>query len=534
MTEFLRKAPFVRLILPFIVGLILGFNFQLVHFIILWFVYITFILAFGFVMLRKISGNYKCQQFYGFIINLFLIGSGAFMAQYQVNRYSNQYLPTDKKIEITCLLADYPEERANSYKCIVKVYHYTANNFLISFDHKVMLYFQKSKTIEALKAGDIVRAKSWIAEIRKKINPSPGFDYGAYMVKQGIVYQGYTDSLSWKIIERDQLNVINKLAIQCREKLLDTYRNVGFTGRELGVISALTIGYKADLDADIKQAYTAAGAMHILAVSGMHVGLIYIVLGWILQFLKRIKKGKIMKGIVVIVMVWFYTLLAGLSPSVMRASVMITFLSFGQMADRKLNVYNSLALAAFLLLAINPYDLMDVGFQLSFLAVIGIVALYPLINNWVSSHKIVNEIWSLVAVSLAAQLATFPLSLYYFHQFPNYFIVANLIVVPLATLVIYGSIGLLFLYTVQFFWVLFSKVLYFGVYFLNAFVFRIENLPFSMASNININIYELLLWYFLVVVFILFLVQKKAGYLLCCCVGILGLIWLGIGRIVQV
>jgi competence protein ComEC len=336
---------------------------------------------------------------------------------------------------------------------------------------------------------------------------------------------------AWQVIERDKLFVVDKWAIQCREALLKLFRDIGFKGRELGVLSALTIGYKIDLDQETLQAYSASGATHILAVSGMHVGLIYVVLTWVFSFLQRVRFGNVIKAVLLILMVWYYAFLTGLSPSVLRASVMITFLGLGQIAQQKLNVYNSLAIAAFVLLLINPVDLMDVGFQLSFLAVLGIVSLYPVINNWVASNIVVNQIWSLVAVSISAQLATFPLSLYYFHQFPNYFLLSNLVVVPLATLVIYGSIVLLVLSGFKLLLAPFGIVLYYMVWFLNEIVLWIERLPFSTWSNINLNVYQTLAWYVVTLFVILYFMRKKAAYLIATLSCAVLLLWLDIGKV---
>jgi competence protein ComEC len=528
MTEFFRKAPFVRLLLPFLAGMVVGFSFGVNQFCALVFLIITFLLAFGLVILNKISKDLKYQWLVGVAIHLFLVVAGLFIAKHEMDRLTHQFIPSNRLL-ITCMLKDYPEEKLNSYKCIAQTYYYKQGDTVIAFRNKVVLYFSKGEDVKKLRPGDVISTFVYPNRIVQAERLKGEFDYAAYMLKHGICYTAYVKDKSWQVIDRDQLFFLYKWAIHSRESLLKIYRNIGFTGREFGVLSALTIGYKLGLDDDIKQAYSAAGTMHVLAVSGMHVGLIYVVLMWAFSFLGRIKFGSVIKVLMIVLIVWYYAFLTGLSPSVLRASVMITCIGLGQLTRRKLSVYNSLAIAAFLLLLIQPTDLMDVGFQLSFLAVLGIVSLFPVINSWVVSHGWINKIWSLAAVSLSAQLATFPLSLYYFHQFPNYFLLANLIVVPLATLGIYGSIILIILSEIKLLLAFVGPLLYGIVFSLNETVCRIERLPFSTTKGITITGYHVVMWYVLIVFAILYMVRKKGTYLMISLSSVLCLLWLDIG-----
>ncbi|HEX2933921.1 MAG TPA: ComEC/Rec2 family competence protein [Bacteroidales bacterium] len=531
MTEFFRKAPFVRLLIPFIAGILVGFSLDVSPLITMAVMLITFFFAFGFIFLNKISRNFKYQWLAGVPIELFLLFAGLFLASHQMDSLTKQVFPANKKLYVKCLLNDFPEEKAKSYKCVVQMYSFVHGDSVVSCRNKMILYFQKGEEVKTLQAGDVIGAYLYPNIITNMSSAKGGFDYASYLLKKGIRYSAYVKNGDWQVVERDQLFILNKWAIECREGLLSLFRSVGFKGRELGVLSALTIGYKIDLDQETLQAYSASGAMHILAVSGMHVGLIYIVLSWLLTFLRRVRFGNVIKAVLLVSMVWYYAFLTGLSPSVLRASVMITFLGLGQLTNRRVNTYNSLAIAAFVLLLINPVDLLDVGFQLSFLAVLGIIALYPVINNWVGSSYAVNQIWSLVAVSMSAQLATFPLSLYYFHQFPNYFLISNLVIVPLATLVIYGSICLLVLSAVKLLLVPFGLVLYYMVWFLNEIALWIERLPLSVWHNIDLNVYQLLVWYALTLFVILYFMRKKALYFISTLSCVIVLLWLDIGNI---
>lgn len=210
--------------------------------------------------------------------------------------------------------------------------------------------------------------------------------------------------------------------------------------------STLILGYRADLSKETLAAYSKTGTIHALSVSGMHVGIIYIMLNWCLSFLDRNKLGKISKTLIICSLIWYYSLLTGFSPSVLRSAIMITIFIIAKQINRGNNSYNVLAFTAFILLVFNPFLIWDVGFQLSFLAVFGLVYFQPKIYKWFYfKPKWADQLWSTIAMSLAAQLATLPLSVYYFHQFPIYFVISNLFILIPITLLMYSGIAILVL-----------------------------------------------------------------------------------------
>lgn len=298
-------------------------------------------------------------------------------------------------------------------------------------------------------------------------------------------------------------------ALQLRNYILKQYKKHGITDQQHAVLAALTLGYKNKLDEEIKHAYSNSGGMHVLAVSGLHVGIIYLVLAFLLKPLRKRKYGNYLAVSIVITFLWFYALLTGLSPSVFRASTMFTIIAIGTLFKRNTNIYNSLAASALILLLYNPCLITEIGFQLSYLAVIGIVFFYPKIYGILHiKNKLVDNIWSLTAVSLAAQIATFPISLYYFQQFPSYFLLTNFLVIPFATILIYGTILFLLLSFIQPLAYFFAKLLNYLVYGLNTAVQFIESLPGSVIENINSSFMLMLLLYILIV-FIAFLIAYK-------------------------
>ena len=256
--------------------------------------------------------------------------------------------------------------------------------------------------------------------------------------------------------------------------------------------------------------YSSSGAMHVLAVSGLHVGIIYLLLNSLFLFFEKFKYGKYLKAVFLILSLWAYALLTGLSPSVLRAATMFSFIIIGSALKRQTNIYNTLAASAFVLLLYNPYILLQVGFQLSYAAVLGIVYLQPKLYKLIyTKHWLLDKIWAITTVSIAAQLATFPLDIYYFHQFPNYFLLSNLFVIPLATFIIGGGVLLFVTSVIPFFpgslaWVV-NKILM----LLNFSVQWVENLPYSLSLGISITVLETIIVYTIIILFFSSIIKWK-------------------------
>lgn len=202
------------------------------------------------------------------------------------------------------------------------------------------------------------------------------------------------------------------------------------------LIGSISFGARDDVDKDTIQSFTNTGVIHVLAVSGMNVGLIYIVLDFLFRFLKSGRAGSFIHTLLMITGIWGYTIITGMSASILRAAVMFTFVIVGNSLRRNSNIINSLAVSAFILIAYNPAIIRDVGFQLSYAALLSIVVIQPYIYKLIFFRNMpADKVWLLLSVTFAAQLGTLPFTLLYFHQFPVYFWLANLIVVPLVTMI---------------------------------------------------------------------------------------------------
>ena len=310
-------------------------------------------------------------------------------------------------------------------------------------------------------------------------------------------------------------NLLITFSQKMREKLYGYLVENGVEGKQLKVGSALLLGCRENLDKELIKSYSSAGAMHVLAVSGLHVGILYLLLANFFNLFKRIKHSKYLIAILLISSRWFSALMTGLSASVMRSSTMFTFIIVGdKLLNRKVSIYNTLAVSAIVLLIINPYMIYQVGFQLSYAAVFGIVYLQPKIYKLIYfNNTIAQKIWAITCVSLAAQIATLPISLHFFHQFPVYFFVSNLVVIPSAILIFYLGIGLFIVAPFGGFSLLIGKVLNFFLWVLNQAIFFTEKLAYSLIEEIALSIFETYLLYLTIFLFLISIYYRKAKFI---------------------
>jgi competence protein ComEC len=300
-----------------------------------------------------------------------------------------------------------------------------------------------------------------------------------------------------------------------KEKTLSTLKaNIKKDNGSLGIAEALLIGYKNDLDKEMVQAYSNTGVVHIIAISGLHLGLIYMVLFWLLERLPIVKRNRFIKAIILLGCLWIFSLMTGASASVLRSAVMFTCIIFGNMLNRKSSIYNSLAASAFLLLCYNPYFLWDVGFQLSYLAIIGIIWLQKPIQQLVSlNNYLTRKIWEMTSITIAAQVITFPICLFYFHQFPTYFLLSNLVAVPLSTIILFEEIGLICFSGFHSVSLLLGKIVEMSIMLMNKWILIISQFPGAVIDFIYADVQTTMLLYALVITFLFFFLLKSKAYI---------------------
>ncbi|HAF27738.1 MAG TPA: hypothetical protein DCG75_01700 [Bacteroidales bacterium] len=507
--KFLHQTPFFRLTMSLLAGIIFQLYFPVLRDSIPVILFSVFFLILLFTIL-KLSRNYTLNKIWGVLVSLLLFFSGMQLVSF---KQQNVYDFGNSEHLIIATVIEQAQEKENSIKTTLQIDYFQDSLIWQRSKSKVLCYFQKDSSSLNLNLGDQIIAKTFLNEIVHSGNPYT-FNYKEYLKYQEIYTQCYIKSDLYQVIANNKGSKIRILSNKTRQHLLEIYQKNQITGNEFAVLAALTLGYKSELTPELKESFSTSGAMHILAVSGLHVGIIFIILCKLLFFLQKTNYGRIPQSLIIIFVLFFYAFLTGLSDSVLRATIMFTFISIGRMFTRQMNIYNSISASAFLLLVINPYSIMNVGFQLSYAAVISIVffqsKIYSMLNV---NNQILDYIWQLVSVAIAAQLGTFPITIYYFDQFPLYFILSNILIIPLATIVVYGAI-ILFVFSFSgTLSVIISKVLNLVTFILNKSVDFIEQLPFSKLDQLRIDLNSMYILLILIISVSFFMITKRLRFL---------------------
>ena len=412
-----------------ILGILIGnwFQFQLDQVLVVTISLVPLVLLVMFV-LRK---NYKKQYWVGFLMSCSLVLIGVFSTfVHEESNHKNHYLNLSSSLStspnvFTIKIIEVLKPGRYHDKYIVEIQSFNQHKS----KGKLLLNLNRDSHCMSLDVDDLLFSKSVLTPINKPFNPHQ-FDYSNYMAKK-YIYHRVTLSGDQLLSIRTQKNSLGGLAASFRSLIIQKLNNTIFETETLSIINALLLGQRQDISETLYENYAKAGAIHILAVSGLHVGIILIILQNLLKPLDYWLKGKIIKIAIIVFLMWTYALIAGLSASVVRAVTMFTLFAIALNLKRPTNSYNTIAISIFFLLLFKPNFLFDVGFQLSYSAVLSIITIEPLIRKlWRPKFKIIYYLWRIMTVSLAAQIGVFPLSLYYFHQFPGLFFLSNLVILP--------------------------------------------------------------------------------------------------------
>ncbi len=504
----IKEVPFFRLIIPFLAGIACQYWIGILSSSLWNYALVIFLLILTFVSFF-LASQWRFRWLFGVVINLFIFFFGVLLTVRQ---------PTSDKFEINnrnraiLYLLDNPQLRTKSIRVEAEVRSIYANNTLWSTNEKMLIYFDVRDSLASeLRYGAEIAVDLVPQTVSLSGNPNQ-FDYKKYLSDRGVCFTAYLKPNTW--VELGNHGVpIKKIALQLRDKLVLLFKSYGLSGDELAVASALTLGYQDLLDDELRQVYSSSGAMHILSVSGLHVGVLYVLLSFLLSFLDKKVLTRAIKALILLGFLWFFALITGLPPCVQRSALMFSFLVIGDFFKQKSNIYNTLSASAFVLLVINPYNLLDIGFQLSYLAVVSIVFFYPYIykllyvKNWA-----LDKVWSLVAVSLAAQFGTLSICIFYFHQFPNYFLLANLVAIPLSTIALYLSVFLIgfspFHLLAGYIGIAFSFI----VSLLNHGLEYIEKLPYSVTDGLNMSALQMFIVFGAILAFSFYLITKRSRF----------------------
>ncbi len=489
-----RELPMVRLVGGLLIGITLNWAVGPFPFP-LWAVVALTLLSCCLlaIMGRRIPFQYRSYLGFGIFLWFILLGSyraGSFYGLNQADHFSHQ-LESDSSL---WLQASVQNVRTSSHSLRL-----TAEVQAASSDGEnwravggQILWYWPIDSAAAIYPGTEIMGQVTVAQISGAANPH-AFDFSTYQARQNTFHQARGNG---RVI--GQHFHLRRIGEQWRENLMQVLReHLPAASNELAVGAALILGKRDELQEDLRNAYADTGAIHVLAVSGLHVGFIAFGLGWLLALGPLGKRSlRWLRLVLILLGIWTFALITGLSPSVLRAATMFSFIQLGMVLDRRASIYNTLAASAFLLLLINPFLLFDIGFQLSYLAVLGIVFFQPKIYRaWHPPNQVLDYCWKLTAVAIAAQLTTFPISLFYFHQFPVYFWLSGLVVVTAASIILGLGVLLFIVQAIPLISTLVGTLLYAVLWLTNAFIFAVQALPGGLLSGIWIGVSTLILLY---------------------------------------
>jgi len=518
---FWAKAPFVRLLFALIAGIVLQWHLQF-SFSFLTGLAIAIFVSSVLYFFIPVSIKYRLSALNG-LLNKFLIAVLGGMLVWINDIRNNDYWVGKTYVDSSYVIATITEplvEKTNSFKALATIDRLYLKNRLYNSRGNIILYFKKDSSVKSLSYGCQVIFNKALKEIKNSGNPG-SFDYKRYSLFQGITHQVNLSTNEFEILPNQNKTWFRQYIFNCRSWVIGTLKKFIHGEKEQGLAEALLIGYKDDLDKNLVQSYTNTGVVHIIAISGMHLALIYGLLMFLTRPL-RSKNYKWARMAIILLALWAFTLLAGAQASVVRSAVMFTCIAFGEALSKKTSIYNTLALSAFLLLAYNPFWLWDVGFQLSYAAVVSIVAFYRAIYSWFYfPNKLYDFFWKTMAISLAAQILTTPISLYHFHQFPVLFLLTNIIAVPLSSLILFAEILLCAVSWMTALGKIIGMSTGLLIYWMNSFIEMLERVSFSLWSGFSISQFQTILLLITAVAACLWLVDRKKQMLACSLISLL-------------
>jgi competence protein ComEC len=455
------------------------------------------------LMQRKRQKKWRLHVWFGSLALLIISGFGWLLSHYQTQANQPEHILHQTGIAYyTGKIVSEVQTRSKNYRSVLAVDKIVSDGMPKPATGKILLY----TSLDAPKPvyGDRLLIYGAPQQLKPPANPGE-FDYQQYLSLQQIHLQQFIKKGKFHIYQHHAGNPVLAASLRVRSWADSVFRQHIRGVHEYAIVSGLVLGIRDGLDNDLKNAYAAAGAMHVLAVSGAHVIIVFQLIVFLLGRLKKVRSGNWLFALAALLVLWFYAFVTGLSASVLRAVIMFSFVVIGESARREGNLFNTLGLSAFLLLCYDPYLLQDVGFQLSYLAVAGIVYLYPKLYRWFDfQNRIVDTIWESTCVSLAAQVAVLPLTLFYFHQFPTYFLFANLLMIPISGGILYAGLGLLATAWIPYLSDGVSFLVQWLTWLMNQVAFWTERTPGALLQGIYLNTWELGLLYVWILLVLLF------------------------------
>lgn len=507
---FKTEIPFLRLALLFIIGISISIVFNLKINVLnqyAWLLLFSFLLIAAFYIKKK--AVYLNSHLLSIVIYLLTILTGVIFCNQKKEIYHPAHFSKHPSNQLIVYLKETPKIKVDIARFEVAVTD-------IVFDGRIkpvignLLIALRIDTLNKLNLnyGDELIISSKYKETEQAYNPAE-FNYKRFLSYQQVYHQSFVNQKQMVKIGKQKGNPLKAFALVFRAKQVAKF-NQYLSSNSRGIASTLLLGDRTDLGKDVIETFTKTGTMHVLSVSGMHVGLVVYLFSAMLFFLNGSFRARFIKAAIIISLVWFYALITGLAPSVVRAAIMISLVVIAKTKLKPVNIFNILSLSAFILLLYNPFNIVNVGFQLSYLAVAGLIYIQPKVSLiYQPENKIIQYIWNIMSVSIAAQIATAPISLFYFHQFPVYFVLSNIFIVIPAMLIMY--IGIVFL-TLSFYVPLakiLGIILDYVINFTNYGLKIVEEIPNANITQVWLSFFEIVVFYLLIVFVLKATTQKK-------------------------
>ena len=505
-----KAMPLLRMLLPLMAGILLQYYCQ----VTLWICIIPAIIGCCLLIVYlKLNNSLKFISSWltGLAISLCFISIGGCVSfqkniENQPNWIGNNYVA---KTPVLVTIQEPLIEKAKSFKALARAEIIFSNGITHPVSGDLIVYFKKDSLRPPLVYGSQIIIYKTLQPITNTGNPG-AFNYHQYCQFQNIGYQVFLGPADYHMLSLTHTRFVDKWLIKARMEVLDILRQNIKNPESLGLAEALLIGYRDDLDKTLVQAYSNTGVVHIIAISGLHLALIYGLLLTLLQPFQRFRFYGILKPVVILSVIWGFSFIAGAAPSILRCTVMFTFIVLGETLHKRSNIYNNLAASAFTILLFSPFSLWDVGFQLSYAAVFSIVLFEKHIQNSLFfTNKLLKKAWELISITLSAQILTLPIILYYFHQFPTLFLFTNLFAVPLSGLILYEELFLLVVSPLAIAGKMIGALTGWSIGLMNDLIKRVDGLPLLTLQNLQISLLQTLFLYMVISGIAWWLLQKQ-------------------------
>jgi len=511
-----KSIPFLKITFPYVIGVLFALQYGIFNNTTTWFVCSTFLVLVSFLIYhfaKNKTAFIKISYISSINIFLFLLAHQSFYV-YNAKNDSRHYTHhiSSKKQQSIVVITEVPVVSEKGMKLAVTLKFIHTNSKWQTTTGKTIIYLKKD-SLHAYNIGDNLFLDTKWSYITEPKNPNE-FNYKRYLENKNIFNIIYADSKH--VIKYNGLGTDNSLILigeKIKAKIVTSLRNSNLSENAFSICSALLVGFDDEIDRNVLTSFSHSGTLHILSVSGMHTGVICGIILFIFSYLDKNDKHKKIKCVVIITVLLLFTTITGFSPSVLRASLMLSLIILGKTFQKQSNSYNTLLLSAFILLVANPLLIIDVGFLLSYFAVFGIMYLFPILDSFFYvENKILKWFWSSCLISIAATIFTLPITLYFFHQFPIWFMFSNLVIIPISLLVMLFALCVFTFSKVLFFKSLFVLITNATVSLMIFFSNLTDNANYGYIDNISFNKLDVLFLSFLIVSVLLLISNKHYYY----------------------